>query len=80
MYPGSESFDDGGDPDFYITDDGCCSGCGYKLELDDLKYLNFEAEESGVQPSSPDGPAVHWATGWITCPNCQVQLPYEVSE
>lgn len=67
--------------DFWIRDDGTCSGCGYWIAADehDLKLLGFVAEESGVQPGTPDGPAVHWATGYIVCPQCGVQLPYEVS-
>lgn len=67
------------DPEAYITEDGECSSCGEKLDFDNLDALHFEVEESGVQPSSESGPAVHWATGTIECPNCQVKLPFETS-
>jgi hypothetical protein len=67
--------------DFWITDSGCCSGCGYWIAADERNAgeLGFVVEESGVQPGSPDGPAVHWATGYILCPQCGIQLPYEVT-
>lgn len=72
-------WDDPDDPESYITDDGKCSGCGQAIDLDDLRTLDFQAEESGVQPGSQYGPAVHWATGTIACPNCQDRLPFETS-
>lgn len=71
--------DDHDDPESYITEEGRCSGCGYQLDFDDLKALDFRVEESGVQPGTPDGPAVYWATGYIICPNCHDRLPYETS-
>lgn len=85
---------EGGDDESYITEDGKCSGCGEQLDFDDLTALNFYdppnpapmagfggngVEESGVQPGTADGPAVHWASGTITCPNCLDQLPFETS-
>lgn len=66
------------DPVFYITEDGKCSGCHAQLDFDELAPLNFEAEESG-QGTDGDGNRMYWASGTITCPNCQVKLPYEVS-
>ena len=67
--------------DWYITESGCCSGCGYWIAADEreLSELGFVVEESGVTPDTPDGPAVHWATGHIVCPQCGVQLPFETS-
>jgi hypothetical protein len=62
-----------------ITEEGTCSNCLYKIPLDDLSMLDFHVEESGVQPGTVHGPAVHWAIGYIVCPNCAVQLPYETS-
>lgn len=69
----------GDDPERYITDDGKCSNCGYQLDFDGLTALNFEVEESGTQPGTVHGPAVHWAVGTIQCPNCEVRLPFETS-
>lgn len=70
----------GSEPDdFYLTDDDRCSGCGYGFEVAEVETLGFVMEESGVQPGTPDCPPVHWATGYIVCPQCGVQLPYEVS-
>lgn len=65
--------------DFYVTENSRCSGCGHWFDESELDTLGFVVEESGVQPGTQDGPAVHWATGYIVCPNCSVQLPYEVS-
>lgn len=65
------------EPGSYITQDGKCSNCGEQLDFDDLSA--FEAEESGVEPGTIYGPAVHWATGTIACPNCKERLPYETS-
>lgn len=67
----------GDDPEVYITEDGRCSGCGELLDFDDMSA--FELEESGVQPGTEDGPAVHWAYGVWVCPNCQARLPFETS-
>lgn len=69
----------GDDPGPLITNEGTCSNCGYKLELDDLHMLDFDVEESGVQPGTVHGPAVHWARGTIGCPQCKVRLPFETS-
>lgn len=69
---------DDGEPDNFITCDGKCYGCGYRFDHEEEMKL-FVVEESGVQPGTPDGPTVHWATGYIVCPNCQDRLPYEVS-
>lgn len=66
-------------PESYVTNDDTCSGCGWRLDLDDLVALDFQVEESGVQPATPDGPAVYWASGTICCPNCGDQLPFETS-
>jgi hypothetical protein len=63
----------------HITEEGKCSACGHPVDLDDLKALDFQADRSGVQPSSPSGPAVHWAEGSIACPHCGARLPYSVS-
>lgn len=76
---GVEYIDYDDDPEGYITDDGKCSSCGWQFDFDNLKALNFEVEESGVQPGTVDGPAVHWATGAITCPNCGDLLPFVTS-
>lgn len=65
--------------DFYLTENGRCSNCGYCFDESELETLAFVVEESGVSPGTVDGPEVHWATGYIVCPNCSVQLPYEVS-
>lgn len=67
------------DPDFYLTDESRCSNCGHWFDESELNTLGFVVEESGVSPSTPDGPATYWATGYIVCPNCQEHLPYEVS-
>ncbi len=67
------------DPEPYITYACRCSSCGELLDLDDLTALDFQAERSGVEPGTPDGPAVHWAVGTIRCPNCQNRLPFETS-
>jgi hypothetical protein len=67
------------DPDPHITEQGTCSNCGYQLEFDDLRALNFVAEESGVNAGTVHGPAVHWASGTIKCDGCDARLPYEVS-
>lgn len=64
------------DREYFITEGGRCMSCGHALDLDEP---DFVVEESGVQPGTLDGPAVHWATGYIVCPNCGVQLPYETS-
>lgn len=69
--------EDADDPEGFITKEGKCSGCGYALDFDDLS--NFEVEESGVQPGTQYGPAVHWAYGVLICPNCQDRLPFETS-
>lgn len=69
------------DQEFHITSDGCCSGCEYEFgpgELD-LPTSIFVAEKSGITPDTPDGPGVHWVSGYIECPNCGVHLPYEAS-
>lgn len=63
-----------------ITSEGICSNCGHKLELDlRLSELDFQAEESGVQPGTVHGPTVYWAAGTIGCPSCGVRLPFETS-
>lgn len=67
------------EPESYLTNSNRCSGCGYWFDLSELDTLSFVVEESGVQPGTPDGPAVHWATGYIICPQCQDHLPYEIS-
>jgi hypothetical protein len=67
------------DPVAWITSDGKCSQCGHKFDFDDLKALGFVAEEGGVS-SVPGEPTVHWAAGYILCPDCGEQLPYEVSD
>lgn len=72
-------YDSEDDPEGYITEDGKCSSCGQPLDFDDLAALDFQVEESGIQPSTPSGPAVHWAAGTIRCPNCQDRLPFETS-
>jgi hypothetical protein len=69
------------DPDTFITADGKCSNCGYAFgpgELD-LPTPIFVVEESGVSPGLHFGPDVHWAAGYIVCPNCSDHLPYETS-
>jgi hypothetical protein len=63
----------------YITQDSRCSNCGLLFEFADLDLLDFQVEESDVQPGTPNGPAVYWATGTITCPNCLAVLPFEAS-
>lgn len=74
--------DQGIDPDDHyvppISEDGRCTNCGYQFDFEEEMSL-FVVEESGVSPGLHFGPAVHWATGYIVCPNCQVHLPYEVS-
>jgi len=67
------------DPEPYITEDGECSNCGATIDLDDLAALDFQVEESGVQPGTVDGPAVHWAVGTICCSHCQDRLDFETS-
>lgn len=62
----------------WLTDEGECSECGYDFDLFEVDSL-FVAEESGVTADTPDGPAVHWASGYIACPNCHAHLPYEMS-
>lgn len=62
-----------------ITNEGTCSNCLYKIPLDDLKMLDFDVEESGVQPGSVQCPIVYWAAGTILCPSCGVRLPFETS-
>lgn len=63
-----------------ITDQGKCSECGWLVDLDDLKALDFQATEGGVQPGTPDGPAVHWAEGTIACWRCGARLWIQVSD
>lgn len=67
------------DPEAYITEDDRCSSCGLRLDLNEPDAINFEVEERGITPGSPDHPPVHWTVGWITCPNCEVRLPFETS-
>lgn len=67
------------DPEVYMTENSRCSGCGYWFDESELETLGFVVEESGVAPSTVHGPAVHWAAGYIVCPQCGVQLPYETS-
>lgn len=69
---------DNDDPEFWLTDEGECSECGYDFDLTEVDAL-FVVEESGVEPDSPFGPAVHWASGYLDCPNCHAHLPYETS-
>ena len=66
-----------GESEAYITDMGTCSNCGYELDFDNLS--SFEVEESGVQPGTVHGPAVHWARGVWICPHCSARLPFETS-
>lgn len=68
------------DPEAYITERGQCSNCQETLDFDDLSVLKFEVDTSGVQPGTPDGPAVHCAIGTIECPNCHDRLPFTASE
>jgi hypothetical protein len=68
---------DNDDPENYITEEGKCYLCGYQFDVEELDSL-FVVEESGVDPGLHFGPDVHWATGYIVCPNCKDQLPYEV--
>lgn len=72
------------DPEFYLIDDGLygkCSGCDYEFGPGELDWPTpiFVMEQSGIEPDTPDGPGVHWATGYIDCPNCHAHLPYESS-
>lgn len=73
--------DDDWDDDYgpIVTNEGTCSNCLYKIPLDDLKMLDFDVEESGVQPGTVHGPTVYWAAGTIGCPSCGVRLPFETS-
>lgn len=70
--------DDHDNPDAWLTDEGECSECGYDFDLLDVP-LCFVVEESGMSPDTPDGPAVHWAAGYLVCPQCKSELPYEVA-
>lgn len=79
MYHNGAKFVEWDGPMSYITADEKCSNCGEQVDFDDLKALNFEVIDSGVQPGTPDGPAVHWAVGTIECPNCHDYLPFETS-
>lgn len=48
-----------------------CPNCGDNdWETWYMKAPWFKQEESGIQPGTPDGPAVHWAQGEQTCPMC----------
>lgn len=62
----------------FITCDGKCYGCGYQFDVEEEMGL-FVVEESGVQPGTQYGPAVHWARGYLVCPGCKEHLPYETS-
>lgn len=64
--------------DFWIDDDLKCTGCGYQFDIEGMSPL-FVVEESGIAPGTVHGPDVHWAWGYIVCPQCGVQLPYETS-
>lgn len=64
------------DPGPGITDDLKCPGCGYQFDIETMDSL-FTVEESGVSDGTPDGPPVYWAQGYVTCPQCQAELPYE---
>lgn len=63
----------------YLTGDCDCSICGESIYLDDLEALDFHAENSGVQPSDPNGPTVYWAEGTIACPSCGARLWVQVA-
>jgi len=72
----------GVDPNDYdvppISEDGRCTTCGYQFDFEEEISL-FVVEESGVSPGLHFGPDVHWATGYLVCPGCKAQLPYETS-
>lgn len=59
-----------------ITEAWRCSECGAEIDVEAINSYDLQVERSGVQPSSPDGPAVHWFEGTIACPGCGVRLPY----
>lgn len=49
-----------------------CPNCGDNdWETWYMKAPWFKQEDSGIQPGTPDGPAVHWAQGDQTCPMCK---------
>ena len=66
------------DSDCWLTDEGECSECGYDFDLTEVETC-FVVEESGVEPDTVFGPAVHWASGYLVCPQCKSELPYEVA-
>lgn len=61
-----------------ITAEGQCDECGYQFDMETIDNY-FTVEESGVSDMAHFGPPVYWATGYVTCPQCAAELPYETS-
>lgn len=59
-----------------ITERGRCSACGAEIDIELIKHYDYQTDRGGVQPGTPDGPAVYWSEGTIACPGCGARLPY----